>query len=305
MLWTAGLLGLATLVGQSAQVPLRGAALGHIASAVVIIDRLTAVALYAVLTIFAISATHALIVALIAGPMVSALAASRLTPQRLAPQYRRFRFTWPWKRARHFGVSTTFLSLQGMDVVILASTAGAAGAGIYGAVNKWIQPVSILAGAFASASAPFIARVSHVRDAWPILKRAAWMPLLAMLVAAALALSAPWLVNLMLGPTYSAGAPVLQVLAFAAIPSVANQPLLVALQSLGRDRAVAVVLVSAVTSQLALVAALAPSMGALACAIAVLMAQILQLVAFLILVLQELRSPRGIPSATSDARRSP
>lgn len=121
------------------------------------------------------------------------------------------------------------------------------------------------------------------------------MPALAMMVAAVLAFSSTWLVETLLGSSYRGGATVLTVLALAAIPAVLNQPLFVALQFLGRDGAVALILASVVLLQLALVAVLAPHVGALSCALAVLAAQVLQLVSFLLLAAHEIRTPRSVP----------
>ncbi|WP_247828494.1 lipopolysaccharide biosynthesis protein [Arthrobacter antioxidans] len=289
LLWAAGPLGLATLIGQSAQTPLRGAALGHIASLAVVFDRFVAVLAYFTLTSLGVPEASALVGALVAGPIASAFLAAFLTPSKDAPDYRRFRFRSPWDRAGNFGISAGFLSLQNMDVTILGAVAGSLSAGIYGAVNKWVQPVTILAGAFASASAPFIARAGTVRDSWNILRHAVWMPVIAVLVACSLALSAPWLVEALLGDEYRDAAKVLTVLAVAAVPGVLNQPLFIALQYLGSDRPVAIVLSASIVLQLVLVAALAPALGALSCAVAILAAQLLQLTAFVILTVHEVR----------------
>ncbi|MDQ0734048.1 lipopolysaccharide biosynthesis protein [Arthrobacter agilis] len=304
LLWTAGILGLSTLIGQSAQTPLRGAALGDLASLVVVFDRLVAVLTYFALTSLGLAAPSALIAALATGPVASAFLAAYLTPPINSPAYRNYRFRWPWTSARNFGVSAGFLSLQSLDVALLGSIAGPAAAGIYGSVNKWVQPVSILAGSFASASAPFIARAGNVRDSWRILRQAAWMPSLAIIGAGSLAILSPWLVETLLGSAYGSGAQVLTILAIAAIPGVLNQPLFIALQYLGRDRAVAIVLSSVIALQLALVAALAPSLGALSCAVAVLASQMLQLLAFLFLTVREVRQSRDVVPPLESPRPS-
>ncbi|KRF05093.1 hypothetical protein ASH00_11670 [Arthrobacter sp. Soil782] len=291
LLWTAGLLGFATLVGQAAQTPLRGAALGHLASIVVIFDRCSAVLAYFISTALGVPAPEALVVALFVGPIGSAVLARYLTPSSRRPHARPFAFRWPWSGARNFGVSSSFIAIQTMDVIILSALAAPSAAGIYGAVNKWVQPVTILAASFASASAPFIARTTHARESWKILRQAVWIPVVAVGGSCCLALLAPWLVVTVLGEAYESAGIVLTILALAAIPGVLNQPLFVALQYLGRDRAAAFVLSFLVVLQLVLVALLAPSLGAVACALAVLSSQTAQLAAFLLIAVRELKRP--------------
>jgi O-antigen/teichoic acid export membrane protein len=140
--------------------------------------------------------------------------------------------------------------------------------------------MSLLASAFASASAPFVARSKHIVDAWQHLRKGIWMPCCAIVLALMVFILAPQIVSILLGDSYEGSSAVLRVLALLTIPSIVSQPLFIALQSSGRDRYVAWVSIGATIAQLGLVALLGQVLGAIGAAVASLVAQCGILVAF-------------------------
>ncbi len=274
-IWLAGPITVALVVNQAYQVPLRSAARGELVAVVVLADRVCATALFFAMLLLGVRAPVSLWIALTAGSLIAAVVARRLAGR---PRGQRGRFTNPWAGAHYFGLSAAANSAQSLDLTILSTVGGPAAAGVYGAVNRWTQPMALLAAAFSSTLAPYAARSTSLRGAWVEMRRALWMPLAGIGVSVAVFFAAPFVVDLLLGGAYGGSAATLQVLALVVIPSIICQPLVVILQSFRRDRFVAAVMIMAAIGQLVLVVVLGSADGALGAARAALIAQLFILV---------------------------
>jgi O-antigen/teichoic acid export membrane protein len=261
-LWVAAPIGMSLLVNQSNQVVLRGIAKAETVSLSILTDRAVVIVVFLITFGAGVDPTIALWTSLTAGSVVAAWVGWALTPRNSRPTLRFRLRTNPWKGATHYGLFTLGVSAASLDLPILTIIAGPTASGLYGAVNRWTQPMSLLASAFSSASAPFIARSSSWVEAWAYVTKAIWLPLSAIATAIVLALSAPFVVSILIGDSYIGSAPVLQILAIACIPMIVNQPLSVFLQARGQDRIVAVANVATIVTQLLLVAGLASIAGA-------------------------------------------
>jgi hypothetical protein len=119
----------------------------------------------------------------------------------------------PWSGARNFGLAGVANSAQTLDLPLLTLVGGPVASGLYGAVSRWTQPMSLLATAFASASAPFAANAGTMRGALASLRRGLWMPVAAIVLALTVFALSPWIVDLLLGQTYEGSAAVLRIAA--------------------------------------------------------------------------------------------
>lgn len=276
-LWIAAPVMWAILANQTSQVPLRGATRGDLAAVVVITDRVVAAIVFFILIGAGAQPMTVLWLSIVVGSMTAALVAWLLAAplHRPAPMVR-----WrvnPWSGAKYFGLASLANSTQGLDLPLLAVVSGPTPVGIYGAVSRWTQPMGLLAGAFASASAPFVARSHDIVAAWTHLRRGLWMPGVAILIALSVFIGAPWIVQFLLGHAYAGSSDVLRVLALVSVPSIISQPAIGALQALGRDRFIAYAMMGTVAMQLVLVAWLGGQYGAFGAALASLAMQIILL----------------------------
>ncbi len=279
-LWVAAPIALSLVINQVSQVPLRGAALGERVGLSVLTDRTVAIVTFTALCLLGFEPVAVLWLCLALGSLSASVMGRLMTPQQFRPKVR-WRRTNPWRESTFYGVSGLATSAQSLDLPILAAVGGGVPAGIYGSVSRWTQPMGLLAAAFSSASAPFVARSSDARAAWVVLRKGLWLPATAIVLAIAIFVLAPWLVDFLLGNGYAEASGVLQILAMVSIASILSQPLLVGMQSLGRDRFVAIVFGSTVVVQLSAVLVLAVPYGALGAAWASFGAQVILLVALL------------------------
>ncbi|MCP1504238.1 O-antigen/teichoic acid export membrane protein [Curtobacterium herbarum] len=294
-IWIAGPIALALVANQAYQVPLRSAARGELVALVIVADRVFAAVVFFALLAAGVATPAALWIALSVGSLGAAAVGWLLAPAEHRAVRPRFQF--PWRGAHYFGLTVVATSSQALDLTLLSTVAGSAAAGVYGAVSRWTQPMSLLAAAFSSALAPYAARSSDLRATWLEVRRAVWMPFAAIALAIVVFFAAPLIVDVLLGGAYSGSAAVLRVLALVVIPSIICQPLVVVLQSIRRDRFVAIVMLIAALGQLVLVAVFSGSAGALGAANAALIAQVFILVALGLGVLR-LRTRRS-PGASS------
>lgn len=299
-LWIAAPVMWAILANQTLQVPLRGATRGDLAAVVVIADRVVAACAFFALIAVGARPTTVLWVSISFGSTTAAILAWFLArpSHRPAPLV-----SWrinPWSGAGYFGLASIANSTQGLDLPLLSLVSGPTPVGIYGAVSRWTQPMGLLAGAFASASAPFVARSHDIVAAWKHLRRGLWMPGLAILLAVGVFLGAPWIVQFLLGPAYAGSGDVLRVLALVSIPSIISQPTIGALQALGRDRFVAFAMMATVAMQLALVALLGSLYGAFGAALASLAMQVALLALLVIGLGTEIARARRSTESSSD-----
>lgn len=291
--WVSGILGYSVMIHQMLQVPLRGNARGDLASIVVFVDRLAVFVLFLLIQWIVNNAIVSLTIGLIFGPLVAAVVARQITPIKARGSLSAFSFHNPWKGSRTFGFTNIVLSSQSMDSPILTLTGGAAATGIYGAVNKWTQPMSIVSGAFTSATAPYLAKTMGLRNVLHEIKGSLWIPIAGCIVAILIAALSETIVEFLLGPEYTSAAIVLCVLALASIPGIANTFLLTMFQYSGRDNAAFWVIFSAVSTQLTLVCFLGPSLGPLAAALGLVANQVVQSLLFASILLKSFMT-RGL-----------
>lgn len=284
-------------IASTSLVPLRAARKADYVGWITILGRLVAVAFFFGLTASGVDADQSLWCSIVAGDFALALSAYVITPRRL-----RIKLTFrlrinPWEGARWYSVIALCRSARQLDLPIVGAIAGSAAAGVYGGVNRWIQPMLIATSAFSSAAAPFIARETDFRRLrGPVLRAT---PLLALPLALSIGLIvfADWLVPFLLGAEYSESAPVLQWLAAAMILNIAGQPMLIVLQARRFDHMAAGIFLVSVVVQLTTVAALASTIGALGAGIGFFVCQALQFIgAAICLIVIVSRRTHGIRS---------
>ncbi|PPF67800.1 hypothetical protein C5E16_08370 [Clavibacter michiganensis] len=273
-LWTAAPIGMFLLLSQTAQVPIRARARMSVIAASLLIDRATGLAVMGTALAIDIRGATILWIALVSGSIVSTAFLVFKMPDREAFRSARTIDLHPWSGSGFYGLSSVAVSAQSLDVAILSATAGPSAAGLYGAVNRWTQPMSLAVTAFAQSAVPVVARYRSWALAWPHVRNALWMPAAAMTACVIAFVTAPAVVDFLVGAAYAQSADVLRILAIGTLFAIINQPLAVFQQSLGRDRPVSFATVSSVALQLILVAVLAPQYGAMGAAWAFVAAQI-------------------------------
>lgn len=259
--WLAGPIAATAVIGQILRVPLQSAALSHRAGLALVVDRTAILAVLGLLMAASTPAPTALVVASCVGALFGAAAAWMLTPGSWRLEYPS---TWinPWRGTSGFGVFGLAVSASALDLPLLAHSAGAAAAGLYGAVQRWVSPMGLLGNAYSSSAAPFVARADSARDAWRAQAKSVWILFTAAGVTLLVAVFAGALTNLLLGPAYAGAGELLRILALATMVAIFNQPLAAFLMNRGRDGHVAVVTGLVVALQLLAIVVLAPSYGA-------------------------------------------
>jgi len=280
--WMAAPVGFALFVNQSAQVPLRGMARTELISFSVLLDRTIAFGILVLLIAIGFDAYSSLWMCLTVGSLSAAVLGWRLTPAAMRPVLKLNLRANPWRGAGFYGLSTAAVSAQTLDLPLLALSGGPLAAGLYGAVNRWTQPLGLLVTAFASASAPFVARSGSWGEAWLHVRKALWVPLAAIVGCIVVAAFAPLAVRFLLGNAYEDSATVLRILALAMVPVIVNQPLAGFLQSMGHDKGVSVIIMISVVAQLASVFVLGMLLGAVGAAIGFAILQLAIMVSLLI-----------------------
>lgn len=260
-LWAAVPVGLGVVFNQASLVGLRSQARGDLVSIFILAERLVAVLLFGLLALVDKDMGAHLWFSLAVGSFTAGGLALLFTPRKVRPRAR-LSLVNPWAGSRYFGLSSMSTSLQSLDVPILSAVAGGGAAGLYGAVSRWTQPMGLLASAYSSASAPYIAKSKSIREAWSYMRRGVWLPTVAILACVVVVIGAPVFVDLLIGSAYLGAAPVLRILAAGTIFGVLNQPLAVLLQNSGHDRYVSRVSITGVPVQLLSVVSLAFAFGA-------------------------------------------
>ncbi|MFJ6284410.1 lipopolysaccharide biosynthesis protein [Pseudarthrobacter oxydans] len=290
-LWIAAPIAISIVLSQSFAVPLRAAGRSDLVAVGAIVDRAAAAIFYTFLLILGVEASLALWTCLTAGPVIASALTRWVLSGALKPQMRLILRHNPWKGSRHYGLSSAAVSAQTLDLTIMNLIAGPTAAGLYGAVNRWTQPMTLLAGAFTTSSAPIVARAASWKQAWPQVRRSAWLLAGAVLTCIIVALLADPLVTVLVGPEYDDSGGILQVLALGTIGAVLNLPVASFLQSLGRDRVVSAIITTGVVVQLALVACLSLQYGALGASLAFCVLQGLILISLVIAVFAKRQRP--------------
>jgi O-antigen/teichoic acid export membrane protein len=264
----------------------------------ILTERVVGAIIMGALVVLGTPTSFALWVALATGSILAAVTAWQLAPPAARAGFRLRRWTNPWAGSGYYGLYSLSTSAQSLDLAVMSAMGGPAVAGIYGAVNRWTQPMGLLVGAFSSASAPFIARSASWKDAWQQVRTASLLPLAAIFTCIAVVFLSPYIVDLLIGPKYQGSVPVLQILAIATIPGIINQPLSVFLQAMGRDRIVALIMSVNVVVALTLIGVLSARFGAVGAAVAALVTQTMVALALIFFAIKARR-------ASEDAQRAP
>ncbi|WP_431797733.1 lipopolysaccharide biosynthesis protein [Microbacterium kunmingense] len=270
----------AGLINLGLMVPIRAARRGDIAAGLMVGERLIAAAVFFALLLTGVPALQALVPSLISGTVGLALLAWFITPKSERIHVGSAGLVNPWRGAMFYGIYGLAASAQQLDLPLVAASVGTEAAGVYGAVNRWTQPMGLIATAFSSAAAPFVANAASLRDARRLAFRASWILALAILAPVAMILAAPALVLTLLGPSYSQSVALLQLLAAGSILAVLNQPLATILQARKHDRFVAIVYLASVVLQLSVVMLAGGHIGATAAGIAYCVLQAVIFVGF-------------------------
>jgi len=270
-----GILLLSTTAVTVLLVPLRAARRAELVGILTATNRAVSIGSYFVLRFFSVDAGQALWISIALGDL--SLIAYVGIRQRSHLGFGPRRLSNPWVGAKWYSLSTLSVSAQQLDLPILTACAGAGAAGIYGGVARWVQPMMLATGSFTAAIAPFLAAQADLRAARSQVLRASWILIVTILISVGVILIAPWLVHTLLGPEYVGATAVLRWLAAAMTLNAIAQPLLAALMSRQFDHVAAVIMLAAVTMQLATVAALAPTLGAVSAGVGMFASQSLQI----------------------------
>jgi len=273
--WISGFVALSQSLSQTARVCLRAHGRAELAGAAILLDRLIAASLFFLMWLVGCDVLVALVLSLAVSPGLSGLLANRWITESGRIVFRITRPLNPWKGTRAFGVASAAVTLRAYgDVPMLALFGGATAAGIYAAVNRWTQPISLLSDAFRAASVPYVASAPSANDAVKHLRSGAWLPVVAILACGVAIIVAPWLVDLLLGDRWGESAIVLQLLAIGTIISILAQPLYVLLMARGWDLAGATIVVLSVAVSLVMVALLGARYGAVGGGLAFVVGQL-------------------------------
>lgn len=258
-----GMFTIAWVVAQTLQTGLRADGRnGHMAAAGVV-DRLSFGLLFVTTTsITIIPPADRFAIAYVVGALVGGALCQLWTRPSLRLKSTKPAVRHVWRGGRYFGGYSVIISMQSLDVAIGSILAGPATAGVYGAVSRWTQPVMLPAASLSTVVKPVFARFGLSRQAWREVRGSLWLAGLSVVASLLVAALAEPLVSIIMGPNFLGSAPVLSQLAVAAALSSVAQPLTVALQFSGADRATFVIYAASIGLQLVGVAALVGSFGA-------------------------------------------
>jgi O-antigen/teichoic acid export membrane protein len=170
----------------------------------------------------------------------------------------------PWAGSLGFGLFGLAVSLQGLQIAIVGAVAGSIVAGELAAVARWAQPVHLIAAAGSIQIFPSMAAATSDGAARRILRPIWDVCGLGVVVAAGMIVTAPWLVDMLLGDGYENSVILLQAMAIVAVLAIFTQPLAAFLQARGAERQVAIITTVALGASLAATGVLASLFGALA-----------------------------------------
>lgn len=145
----------------------------------------------------------------------------------------------PWKGCVPFGVSGLAYASPGLYIGLIAVGAGPAQAGLAAAVQKWIQPITLIPNGFSTQMFPAFAAAPTDQDALQALRslrRVAWV---AFASVAVLVVFAPQLTQGLLGVAYADTTLILRMYALSILPVILSQPLSTFLQARGHEQIVA------------------------------------------------------------------
>ena len=297
-----GLLLIATTIVQTAVIPLRATQRAESVAWLVVLGRVVAIGAFLMQTALGVSPGVALWTALIFGEIVLAVCALAVTPATDRQSIRLRPVSNPWSGTKWYAVSEMSMNAQKLDLPIVAALSGAGAAGIYGGVNRWIQPMVVAIGSFTAAAAPFVAAAPRLAALKGQLLRAGWILGAAVVLSIVVFVTAPWLVISLLGSDFVDSVPVLRLLALATLLNAVTQPLVVALQARHLDHVAAGIVAIAIAAQLSTVVMLTPGLGALGAGIGFLVGQAVALVGTVVCIAVIIRRRRTAVPASSTMR---
>ena len=167
----------------------------------------------------------------------------------------------PWHGSASFGFASVAVVLQGFILVVVERSASSSDAGALGAVQKWTQPISLIALAYSGFLFPSLASALTDRAAIKLMRTLIAIFAFGAAVAAVIVVIAPEMVRILLGPEYAGAVHVLRMLVIVTVPELVVQPLSILLQARGLDRSVAWTMMGLSVGGLTAVAVLAPHIG--------------------------------------------
>lgn len=294
-----------TSLSQCAQVPVRAHGKAGTLSLGLLMDRLTFLAGVVAGSFWGINGSKALVAGLLLGLLsntaVSLVAAFRdeasrpTTVRAVTPGHTRL-WKGAWNGTRGYGFATAVAASQQLDTPLLGLSSGASAAGEYGAVSRWTLPLTLPASALVQVGVAHTAAQSSAASALRLMAKSWWLLALGLAASLAVVPLASLLTALLLGEQYAGAAPVLTILAFAAIPSLVNQPLAMVLQTRGFEFGVSLMLGVGLVVRLGSCLLIGALLGSLAAAIGVLVQQMLLLVGLVLVLSRVIKSEgRSIP----------
>jgi O-antigen/teichoic acid export membrane protein len=170
----------------------------------------------------------------------------------------------PWRGSFHFGVGSLAVALGGLTVPLVALAAGADEAGQLGAVNRWAQPIALLAAGSSAYLAPRLASAASTSEAVRMVRAIRVHLIIGAAVALGLFLCAPLLVHVLLDDAYDKSVMLLRLYALSAVPVLIGMPMITLLNARGSDRFAGRSLLVANLGVLIAAATLAATIGAAA-----------------------------------------
>jgi len=279
--WYAGPLLTISLIVQTIRVPVRAKQWNRLLSGLILSEKVAMLGIFLFLAMYVHLAPK---VAFVFSYVLGGLLATAIAYFMIRDHYRAWlpliNLANVWRGSRYYGLSQMLLSMAGLDTIIGTAVGGSAVAGTYGAVNRWTQPIGLATNAFATLLAPEIAAAKDRKDVWERIRPTLWLPAASVGIAFLMALLADVLVVFVMGISFSASVNVLRVLCIAAALGTANQSIQVVIQSRGRDRQSAQVLVWGICAQLVVAGPLTFRFGALGLALASVLSQVVFLTGF-------------------------
>ena len=170
----------------------------------------------------------------------------------------------PWEGCVPFGVTGLAYLSPGLYIGLVAVGAGAVQAGLAAAVQKWVQPISLIPNGLSTQMFPTFAAAPTDKEALRVLRSLGRVAGVAVAAVAALVVFAPQLIQGMLGDEYGDTTPILRMYALSVLPVIAAQPLSAFLQARGHERIVASTTLPVALPSLVAVYVLSRYLGALA-----------------------------------------
>lgn len=183
------------------------------------------------------------------------------------------RLVSPFAGLRHMGLSSVAIGLQSLDTAAIAATAGPAAAGVYAAVGRWTQPLSLITQAVTQTAYAEMSKRRRHSDALASLRTHMGMLGVAAIPLIVVFIFADALTLTLLGAEYASSTSVLRILVGAVLFGIINSPLSAFLQARSDEAFTSRVLLVAMPAQLSLMCALSLWGGAAMGAMAVLMVQ--------------------------------